>query len=84
MNIFGFLAVLIASAACVGSVYLICKFGITIHHVNTTVLPPKAAPVADAVTTKKKDEDPSELSMDAVIKAANELMGIETAIKEIK
>lgn len=91
MNIFGFFAVIIACIAICIIVMIVCKHGITIHHTHKD-LTEQPAPVEKPVmgfAPEKKDEksnvneEVAVASMDAVIAAANELMGIETMSKEV-
>lgn len=90
MNIFGFFAVVIACVAICIITMIVCKHGITIHHTHKD-LTEQPAPVEKPAIgfTPDKKEDKTDInknvevtSMDAVIKAANELMGIETVEKE--
>jgi hypothetical protein len=81
MNIFGFFAVLIICAALVTIVYFICDSGIVIHksYEDITKRPQVAQPVEEKQKKQEKQEkDVAVESMDAVIQAANALMGIET------
>ena len=91
MNIFGFLAVIMAGIASVIITALLCKCGITIHRTSEDVT--KRPQIATSIEvpekktsteTSKTKEDDSVKNMDAVIRAANELMGIGTIEKEDK
>ena len=91
MNIFGFFAVIIACVAVCIITMIVCKHGITIHHTNKD-LTEQPAPVEKPVMgfAPEKKDDKSDVnkevavaSMDAVIAAANELMGIETVNREV-
>lgn len=92
MNVFGFLAVLVASAALVGITALVCGLGVTIHRTYKDVTEqPKQEknPIGFTQPEEKEKPEPTEKeievkSMDAVIKSVNELMGIETETKEDK
>ena len=90
MNVFGFFAVIIACITICIIVMIVCRCGITVHHTNKdlTVKPRSVdRPVPRSLTEPKEEkQEPKEVevtSMDAVIKAANALMGIETIEKEI-
>lgn len=85
MNIFGFLATVCGCAAGLGAVWMLTRKPITfkvIRSVETPRLvePPKANPAVQAVLDTQSQphkKAPVEyISMDAVIKNANELMGI--------
>ena len=97
MNVFGFLAVIIICGTIIGSIWLLTRKPISIRIIRTTE-PPKVVnsnPIPSVELTKAIDTAPvtpvkNEIdkeveitSMDAVIKAANELMGIETLNKEV-
>lgn len=87
MNIFGFLATIIGCGTAVGITWLLTRKPISFKIIKTTetpkiVIPPENTEVPlntepNVILTKKEDEQ-KVLSMDAVIKAANELMGIQT------
>lgn len=89
MTLYGFLATIIICGATVGIVTMLCKWGIIIHHTHKDITE-KPAPIeiSQMNFTSEKSEKPAPdkavevTSMDAVIKAANELMGIETITKE--
>lgn len=76
MNLFGLLAVCAVSTAVAVCVQTLCKRGITLHKINTNI--------TTHVTSKKEDvsEKPDKttpqevVNMDAVIVAANTLMGV--------
>lgn len=86
MNIYGLLATLIIASAVVGSVALISFFGIKINITRNTntVTDPKSTVTAQSTSTENLEKDLNDAdtiakaSMDAVIQAANELMGIQT------
>ena len=86
MNIYGLLATIIIASAIVGSVVLITCLGIKVNitrntHVTTDSKNPATAQSTSTETLEKELNDADTIakaSMDAVIKAANELMGIET------
>jgi hypothetical protein len=87
MNIFGFLAVLFACLAAVVIVFLLCKYGFTIHNVYEDLT--KRPQISDSIVPipekdEKKPEKTAVISMDAVIQAANEVMGIGVVDKEIE
>lgn len=85
MNIYGLFAVLIICTAAVGITLLVCKNGITIHKTSADVTQrPQIVEVSkpEEKSETKKEKPISETSMDAVIKAANELMGINVPDKE--
>lgn len=87
MNIFGLIATIVGCGTAVGITWLLTRKPISFKIIRSNeapkvVIPPenkevllKAEPTV--VTTKKEDEIKI-ASMDAVIKAANELMGIAT------
>lgn len=86
MNVFGFLATVCGCAAGLGAVWMLTRKPITfkvIKSIETPRLaePPKtnAIPQATQVTIDKanKKEPVEYVNMDAVIKSANELMGIQ-------
>lgn len=84
MNVFGFFAVIIICATIIGAIWFLNKFPITIKTIQST----EAPKIIEAVkpTVEDKPEEESEVlqkaSMDAVIRAANELMGIETEVED--
>lgn len=97
MNIFGFFAVLIACATLLGIIWLLVRKPISFRIIRTTEPPKLIEPKPLSPEELKKltentntiplnkseiDKDVEITSMDAVIKAANELMGIETVEKE--
>ena len=88
MTIYGFFATIIICATVLGGIWLLAKFPLSIR-IKTTkvveapkvVIPP--APKTDTkeeehTVTNKLEDETKVVSMDAVIKAANELMGIQT------
>lgn len=82
MNILGFLAVIIICGALVAITILLCKYGIVIHRTHEDLTKPPEPVEKPAIgftpASDKKEKDIAPVSMDAVIKAANELMGIST------
>lgn len=92
MNVFGFLAVVVACVAICIITMIVCKYGITVHHTHkdlTEQPTPVERPVMGFAPEKKEDKPESDkevevTSMDAVIKSVNELMGIETTTREDK
>lgn len=91
MNIYGLIATIFSCITAIVVVYLIIRKPISIRFTKVVELP-KQEPIVVPKETKKeaepkKEEDVNKdvavASMDAVIKAANELMGIETLDKEI-
>lgn len=96
MNVFGFLATVCGCAAGLGAVWMLTRKPITFKVIKSTETPRLAEPpkanstiqaTSDAQAQPRKKEPVEYASMDAVIKAANELMGItipDTDIKEDK
>lgn len=85
MNLFGFLAIIIICIAIVIVMYMLTTSGITLHKTTADVTPRPQVIVSEPVkeeTPKTNSEKVAELSLDAVIKAANEVMGIEVITKE--
>ena len=86
MTIYGFFATIIICATVLGGVWLLSKFPFTINiRTIKATEAPKAAPVPVEKKTEVKEEAKNDkdkpvatVSMDAVIKAANELMGIQS------
>lgn len=97
MNVFGFLAAIVICGTVIGSIWLLTRKPISIRIIRTTEPPKivnskpispeelkKAVDNAPIVSVKPEiDKEVEVTSMDAVIKAANELMGIETLEKEV-
>lgn len=91
MNVFGFLAVIIICATICIITMVLCRHGITVHRTYkdiTEQLAPVEKPVMGFTPEKKEtaqdiNKEVAVTSMDAVIAAANELMGIETVSKEV-
>lgn len=92
MNIFGFLATIVGCLTAFGIVWLITKKPLTFKIVKVVEIPkqPEKTGIQETQETTKEPEPNREpevevISMDAVIKNANELMGIiTTAPKEDK
>lgn len=87
MTIYGFFATIIICATVLGGVWLLSKFPFTINiRTIKATEAPKVTPVETKPETKEevkdnkdaKDKPVATVSMDAVIKAANELMGIQS------
>lgn len=88
MNIFGFLATLCGCATCLTAVWRLTRRPIAFRIIKTVEIPEQNTPktateiaqdvARQAVTTEKKEPEVEVISMDAVIKNANELMGIYT------
>lgn len=87
MNLYAFLAVIIACATAITITCILIKstIRIKIEKDPLTSVAPLAVSVPDTKSTtpipdqpEKKQEDIAAVSMDAVIAAANELMGITT------
>lgn len=88
MNIFGFLATLCGCATCLTAVWRLTKKPIAFRIIKTVELPEQNTPktateiaqdvARHAVTAEKKEPEVEIINMDAVIKNANELMGIHT------
>lgn len=87
MNIFGFLATVCGCAAGLGAVWMLTRKPITFKVIRSTetprlVEPPKANPAVQTISKLDMPSQPHKkapveyISMDAVIKNANELMGI--------
>lgn len=86
MNIFGFLSTIIICATIVVIVWLILRKPFSVRIIRAyeqpkVVVEKKEAQI-DKEPTPAVDKDVAISSMDAVVKAANELMGIETVTKE--
>ena len=86
MNIFGFLATVCGCAAGLGAIWMLTRKPITFKVIRATETPklvePKregtATQTTQAITEQVNKQGPVEyISMDAVIKNANELMGIQ-------
>lgn len=86
MNVFGFLATVCGCVAGLGAIWMLTRKPITfkvIRSVETPRLaePPKTNPAIQALLDEqaqpRKTEPVEYVSMDAVIKNANELMGIQ-------
>lgn len=95
MNIYGLLAVIISCITLVGIILmmLLKPFHFIITHITKDITPPPPEPEKPSMgfktdkTAKKLEEEINETqissaSMDAVIQAANELMGIETVDRD--
>lgn len=85
MNLFGFLAIIIICITIVIVMHMLTTAGISIHKTTADVTPHPQVIVTEPVkeeTPKTNSEKVSEISLDAVIKAANEVMGIEVITKE--
>lgn len=85
MNVFGFFAVIIICATIIGAIWFLNKFPITIKTIKSTDEAPKTIEVVKPTVEDKPEEESEVLqkaSMDAVIRAANELMGIETEVED--
>ena len=86
MNVFGFLAVIIICVTIIGVVLLLCHKSITITHIHKDITeqpkPEERPTMGFSVEEKDKQEkeinkDIAQIGMDAVITAANKLMGID-------
>lgn len=82
MNVFSFLVAIVASAAAVGIVWLLTHFPISIRIIKKEEFDKSETPVIDTKKfeeTKKPNSEvvPQVYNMDAVIGAANALMGVE-------
>ena len=90
MNVFGFISIIVICLTIIAVTFLLCKCGIIVHRTykdltETPEQPEKATMGFAPEEVKELPENPvATASMDAVIKAANELMGIETVTKEIE
>lgn len=94
MNVFGFFAVIIACITLCIITMIVCKKGLTITkrwEDNTKDAPetknpmgftPSLPTVNENIEKEINEQTVAKASMDAVIKAANELMGIQT--EEVK
>ena len=95
MNVFGFISIIVICLTIIAVTFLLCRYGIIIHRTykdltETPEQPERATMGFTPATTPEGNKEVKELpenpvaiaSMDAVIKAANELMGIETVTKE--
>lgn len=85
MNLFGFLAIIIICITIVIVMYMLTTSGISIHKTTADVTKRPQAVITEPVkeeTTKTDPEKVDVISLDAVIKAANEVMGIEVITKE--
>lgn len=84
MNLFGFLAVIVVCITIVIVVHMLTTSGISIHKTTADVTKRALPVVSESVKedTDIKPEDVKIISLDSVIKAANEVMGIEVATKE--
>jgi hypothetical protein len=88
MTIYGFFATIIICATVLGGIFLLAKYPLSFRIIRTTEAPklvvPKEVPetvkveVANNTTVTENKEEVKVVSMDAVIKAANELMGIQS------
>lgn len=84
MNIFSLLAVIVICITWAATVLVLSKTGITIHRTSADVT---KRPEVSTITPAKPDEskkpkDVATLSLDAVIQAANEVMGISVVNQE--
>ena len=87
MNVFGFFATSIICGTTIGALWILSKFPISIKIIRTTEAPKIVTPKVEATEAVKKDTstqtattEPEQkiIAMDAVIREANALMGIET------
>lgn len=87
MNVFGFFATIIICGTIIGALWILSKFPISIKIIRTTEAPKIITPKVEATEEVKKDAsaqtvttEPEQkiIAMDAVIREANALMGIET------
>lgn len=86
MNLFGLIATLFVCITIAASVYIVCKQGVTIYRVHEDIVnatqTPAPAPAVPEELKKRNDKDDAIKAMDAVVKAANELMGIGVVEEE--
>ena len=85
MNIFGFLAVIIVCITIAIVMHMLTTAGISIHKTTADVTKRPQVVVTEPVkeeTPKTGSEKVDVVSLDSVIKAANEIMGIEVITKE--
>lgn len=85
MNLFGFLAIIIICITIVIVMHMLTTSGISIHKTTADVTKRPQVVVTEPVkeeTPKTDSEKVDVISLDAVIKAANEVMGIEVITKE--
>lgn len=85
MNLFGFLAIIIICITIVIVIYMLTTSGILIHKTTADVTKRPQIVVPEPVkeeTSKPDSEKMDIISLDAVIKAANEVMGIDVITKE--
>ena len=88
MNIFGLIATIVGCGTAVGVTWLLTRKPISFKIIRSTeapkmVIPPEPTKeekekIESAIAITKKEDEIKIASMDAVIKAANELMGITT------
>jgi hypothetical protein len=85
MNLFGFLAIILICITIVIVMHMLTTSGISIHKTTADVTTRPQVVVTEPAkedTPKTDSEKIAAVSLDAVIKAANEVMGIEVITKE--